>query len=254
MGQEKKYELVPDAEERFMGRVVHRICAMRDFGCVHAGGIGGFVESEDNLSQEGEAWIYGDAVVCDGAKVLENASVSGYAKVLGNASVYNDAVVAGHASVYGNARVYGKSRVNEGAPVYGQAEVGGFATVTGHASVCGEATINGVAGVTGSATVCGPANLYEGAEICGEALVTDNADYATVKGFGRDNRQSTFFRCRDGKVRARRGCFYGTIPEFREIVKDTHGDSKMAKEYLAIADLMELHFAKEGGGDRVREV
>ena len=71
-----------------------------------------------------------------------------------------------------------------------------------------------------------------------------------MKGFGRDNRQSTFFRCRDGKVRARRGCFYGTIPEFRKIVKDTHGDGKLAKEYLAIADLMELHFAKEGGGDR----
>ena len=103
MEQTKKYELVPDAEERFMGRVVHRICAMRDFGCVRAGSIGGFVESEDNLSQEGEAWIYGDAVVCDDAKVFENASVYGYAKVLGNASVYNDAVVAGHASVYGKA-------------------------------------------------------------------------------------------------------------------------------------------------------
>lgn len=30
MGQEKKYELVPDAEARFMGRVVHRICAMQN--------------------------------------------------------------------------------------------------------------------------------------------------------------------------------------------------------------------------------
>lgn len=254
MDQEKKYELVPDAEARFMGRVVHRICAMRDFGCVCAGDIGGFVESEDNLSQEGEAWIYGDAVVCDHAKVFENASVYNYAQVLGNASVYNDAVVAGNASVFGNARVYGKSKVHGYASVYEQAEVGGLATVAGNASVCGEATVNGVACVTDRATVCGSANLYEGAEICGEALVTDNADYATVKGFGRDNRQSTFFRCRDGKVRARRGCFYGTIPEFREIVKDTHGDGKLAKEYLAIADLMELHFFKEGGDDRGREV
>lgn len=32
---------------------------------------------------------------------------------------------------------------------------------------------------------------------------------------------------------------------FREIVKKTHGDSKYAKEYLAIADLMELHFSDE---------
>lgn len=254
MEQIKKYELVPDAEERFMGRVVHRICAMRDFGCVRAGDIGGFVESEDNLSQEGEAWIYGDAVVCDHAKVFENASVYNYAKVLGNASVYNDAVVAGSASVYGNARVYGKSKVHGYASVYEQARVGGFATVTGYASVCGEAAINGVAEVTGSATVCGSANLYEGAEICGEALVTDDADCATVHGFGREYRTTTFFRLRDGSVGVKCGCFYGSLQEFREKVRETHGNSKMAKEYLAIADLMELHFAKEGGGDRVREV
>ena len=33
--------------------------------------------------------------------------------------------------------------------------------------------------------------------------------------------------------------------QFREIVKKTHGDSKYAKEYLAIADLMKLHFSDE---------
>ena len=41
------------------------------------------------------------------------------------------------------------------------------------------------------------------------------------------------------------GCFYGDLTQFREIVKETHGDSKRAKEYLAIADLMELHFSDE---------
>ena len=38
--------------------------------------------------------------------------------------------------------------------------------------------------------------------------------------------------------------------QFREIVKKTHGDSKYAKEYLAIADLMELHFSDECGGEQ----
>lgn len=41
------------------------------------------------------------------------------------------------------------------------------------------------------------------------------------------------------------GCFYGDLAQFREIVKKTHGDSKYAKEYLAIADLMELHLSGE---------
>lgn len=250
MEQTKKYELVPDAEARFMGRVVHRICALRDFGRVHTGDIGGYVESEDNLSQEGGAWIYGDAIVCDNARVFENALVCDNAKVFGSASVYGDAVVAGNASVYGFARVSGRSKVHGCASVHERAEVRGLATVTGDASVCGEAIMHGIARAADNATVGGDALIYEGAEVCGEALVTSNADYAIVRGFGRCNRKSTFSRCKDGKVRVRCGCFYGTIPEFRERVKDTHGDGKLAKEYLAIADLMELHFAKEGGGDR----
>lgn len=38
---------------------------------------------------------------------------------------------------------------------------------------------------------------------------------------------------------------FGDLEEFRAIVKRTHGDGKMAKEYLAIADLMEMHFGDE---------
>ncbi len=32
--------------------------------------------------------------------------------------------------------------------------------------------------------------------------------------------------------------------QFRDKVKETHGDSKYAQEYLMIADLMELHFGE----------
>ena len=38
------------------------------------------------------------------------------------------------------------------------------------------------------------------------------------------------------------GCFIGTLDEFRKKVKETHADTKFAKEYLAISDLMEFHF------------
>ena len=79
----------------------------------------------------------------------------------------------------------------------------------------------------------------------GDAWVSGNADYAAVKGFGRYFRTTTFFRCRDEILRVQCGCFYGNLAQFREIVKETHGDSKYAKEYLAIADLMELHFSDE---------
>lgn len=84
--------------------------------------------------------------------------------------------------------------------------------------------------------------VADNARVTDNAWVTDNASYTTIKGFGREYRTTTFFRCKDGKVRVRCGCFYGDLKEFRAIVKKTHGESKKAKEYLMIADLMELHF------------
>lgn len=58
-------------------------------------------------------------------------------------------------------------------------------------------------------------------------------------------KETTFFCCKDKILRVQCGCFYGDLAQFREIVKKTHGVSKYAKEYLAIADLMELHFSDE---------
>ena len=90
-------------------------------------------------------------------------------------------------------------------------------------------------------------NLSHGgnAWVSGNAQVSGNADYAVVAGFGRYFRTTTFFRCKDKILRVQCGCFYGDLAQFRKIVKKTHGDSKYAKEYLAIADLVELHFAEE---------
>ena len=101
---------------------------------------------------------------------------------------------------------------------------------------------SGNAWVYDNAEVYGNARVYDNAEVC------DNADYATIHGFGTKFRTTTFFRCKDKQVRVCCGCFFGTIPEFREQVKNTRG-GRIAEEYLMIADLMEKHFTeeKEGG-------
>ena len=121
---------------------------------------------------------------------------------------------------------------------YGNAWVSGNARVSGNAEVCGNARVCGNAEVCGNARVCGNAWVSGNAEVCGDA------DYTTIKGFGSCFRCTTFFRCKDKQVRVSCGCFYGTIPEFRAKVKETHGDTKIAKEYLMIADLMDMHFER----------
>lgn len=91
----------------------------------------------------------------------------------------------------------------------------------------------------------GNAWVYGDAQVYGDAKVSGNQMYATVKGFGSNYRDTTFFVTKDGNVCANCGCFSGTLEQFRKKVKETHKDTEYAKEYLAIADLMEMHFKEE---------
>ena len=120
----------------------------------------------------------------------------------------------------------------------------GDAWVYGDAEVSGNAWVYGNARVSGNAWVYGDAEVYGNARVSGNAEVYGNADYTTIHGFGTQFRTTTFFQCEDKQIRVSCGCFLGTIPEFREQVKNTR-EGKIAEEYLMIADLMEKHFVKE---------
>lgn len=97
----------------------------------------------------------------------------------------------------------------------------------------------------GNAWVYGDAEVYGDAWVCDNARVCGNADIATISGFGSEYRTTTFFRTKNDEIAVKCGCFYGTLAEFREKVKETHGDNRYVKEYLMIADLMEMHFRGE---------
>src|SRR5260364_199985 len=99
----KKYELLKDDCIEYDGRTLYRIRAPRDFRGMKKGDSGGYIEKEENLSPEGEAWVY------DNARVFGDARVSGNAWVFGNARVYDNARVSGNARRCGNS---GISRAN----------------------------------------------------------------------------------------------------------------------------------------------
>ena len=100
MTMEKKYRLLEDETITIDGRTLYRIEALRDFADVNKGDKGGYIESEINLSHEGNCWVSGNAWVCD------KALVSGNARVFGNAWIYGYAWVAGNAVVAGYTRIY----------------------------------------------------------------------------------------------------------------------------------------------------
>ena len=83
---EKKYILTEEAKE-VGGHILHRIQAMRDFGGVQKGNLGGWVESEENLSHDGDCWIFGNGEVYGNGKVSDDGWVFGNAKIGFNAYI-----------------------------------------------------------------------------------------------------------------------------------------------------------------------
>lgn len=98
---------------------------------------------------------------------------------------------------------------------------------------------------SGNAWVSGDARVYGDARVSGDARVQNCRDYSATSCFGSENRTTTFFRTKDGGISVRCGCFYGTLAEFREKVKERHGGRRLAKEYLMLADLMEFRLSKD---------
>lgn len=77
----KKFELTSDFKV-YLRKKLFRIKALSDFGDVKAGDLGGYVEKEENLAHDGNAWVSGDARVSGTARVIGNALVSGDADIL----------------------------------------------------------------------------------------------------------------------------------------------------------------------------
>lgn len=229
----KKYKLT-DETINLNGVTLYRIEALKYFGEIKKGDKGGFIESENNLAHEGDAWVSDDACVYDNARVSDNAHVYGEAWVYGSACVYGDACVFGFACVYdnawvsGNGQVYGNARVYDNACVYGNARVPDNAQVYVHARVYGDACVYGDALVRGDACVCG------------DAEISTDADYIVFKNWWSSGRYFTWTRSNNmWSV----GCFYGTG---EELIKKAYKDSELSgREYERVVRYVESILAEE---------
>jgi UDP-3-O-[3-hydroxymyristoyl] glucosamine N-acyltransferase len=123
-----KYKLTKETI-KYKGRKLYRIKAVSNFGVVVKGDLGGFVEREENLSQEGKAWIFDDAKVYGYAKVQDNACLEG------DAEVYGCAVVSGNARIYDNAQVFEYAQISGNAWIEDEAQVYGGTQVYGDAII-----------------------------------------------------------------------------------------------------------------------
>ena len=218
-----KYILL-DETKVFEGRTLHRIEALKDFRRVSKGEKGGWIEKEDNLSQEGDCWVGGEAKVYDDAIVCDDARLNGNAQAYGRAEVRANARVNGDAKVFGRAKVFAHARVRGDARVYGCTEVCGNALVNGNAEVYDDAQVYDNGRVNDNAKVCETAVVNGQAEICGDAVVEKMGDYIVFQNWWSSGRYFTYTKS-NGKWKV--GCFHGTG---EELVKKAYADDRKKGE------------------------
>jgi carbonic anhydrase/acetyltransferase-like protein (isoleucine patch superfamily) len=141
-----KYRLT-NKSKNYFGFTVYQIQAVNDFGSVKTGDLGGWVENEYNLSQDGYCWISNNAValrnsrVYHNAQIMDDATITGYARVCGNAVVKDQAQVSGFAQIRDESIIYDNSLITDHTMVTDNSMVGGNSLVFKYAKLGSNAKV-----------------------------------------------------------------------------------------------------------------
>lgn len=113
----KKYELT-DITIEFEGRKLYRIIALKDFFDVKKGDIGGYVQSEDNLSQEGDCWVYDQAKCMDNARMFDNSKIYDSSKMFDNSEMHDNSKMHDHSKMFDDSEMHDYSEMLDRSVLY----------------------------------------------------------------------------------------------------------------------------------------
>ena len=151
----QKYIVRPDLFLDHAGQKLYRIQALRSFGSVKKGDLGGYVAGLDNLSHQGSCWLFDDSKAYYGARVE------------GDATMHDLAEAVGVVRLMGNTQMTEKSRAEESATLRGHIIMSGSSLATGRSTLTGRICLTDSVQVTGDATV----STLTGTLVLGGALV-----------------------------------------------------------------------------------
>lgn len=255
-----KYEFTGETITIEDGIVLRQIRALRSFGGVAAGEVGGYIESEYNLSHEGMCWVHGGSVVYGDARVSGDSTVIGSSVIRGeNVNIMDEACIR-DSKVEGEAvTILGGVFIDDRSHIQGNnCWIGNSAVITGSVSVYGEATIRDYARVDngsiinarnfeaiiedvvkitdGAAVICDsePVRVCGYARIGHGATVRSTRDYMCFRDCITDTDDLTWTR-RDDRWTV--GTFNGLAGELIEYGRAS--GAEYAAYYAAIVELVE---------------
>lgn len=211
----KKNRKYKCTDERIVvdGHVLYRIKALKSFGDINKGTLGGFIESHSNLSHKGECWVGYEAKVYGDSGVNENAYVGGTATVI-------DSIITSNAFVANKVTV--NSYIGQGAYIAGDAIVTKsnirYATIVDYAQLS-------------NVHFAAPVNVK------GNSIITSLEDYVIIKNWWSSGRYILWTKSNNmWSV----GCFYGTA---EQLLRRATGEQY--EGYKQIIDFVETKVLKK---------
>ena len=268
----KKYELIKESKTYFEGREIYRIRALKDFRNVRAGDVGGWVCSYNNLSQEGNCWIYGNAKCLDNATVSDNAKMYDSSMMLGNAKMYDNAVMSDSSVMCDNAVVCGNARMCDtstmcdnsmmrgNAMMFNNSKMYDRATMFDNSKMFDNAEMFGRAIMFDNAVMCDNAKMFDNAEMCDRATLDKdkllygsiNKSYKKIFQYHCEKRLLTAILTEENEILYSVGCQTGITKE--EFIDRIYNDCEIKgkgleeypyrQEYLDIIDMAENYLRK----------
>lgn len=159
-----KYELTDITKQLDDGTILHRIKALKDIPRynIKAGDYGGWIESEFNLSHEGDCWLADDAIIRDNAMIINSVYACNYAVIADHARAIDNAHISGHAYMRDYSHVSGNVMIKDYVKICGTAVILDDVHMFDHASANDNAGIWGDTYLFGDACAHGNAAIPQG--------------------------------------------------------------------------------------------
>ena len=224
---DKKYELLQDDTITVDGNTLYRIRALRDFGNVKAGEVGGYIEHERNLSHAGDCWLYGNS------KAYDCARVNGGARLYDDAQASGSVLISTHAMMQGNSVAKGNAIIRGMVNIRGNSIIDGCAVLYDHVIVRGNSVVRGDTWLHGNCVI------DNGYIPNGDAVVW----FSNV---GNDRGTLTVY-CGKTELMATRGCFADTLDVFCIMNANrpfSMNSKRFTREYELLVEMARLRLSK----------
>lgn len=256
---EKKY-IFSDKVKVVNDRTLHQIQAVRSFGEVKAGDIGGFIESESNLSHDGDCWVGFESIIGRQTYVKGNVLIGRYTSVgdqveiddnvrigddsvigrcvrigadvcIGNNAVIDEIAHIGRSTTVGDNVSIGENvRVGENVCIGGRVKIYPCARIGDKVSIDNRVSI-GIWAIVGGGSIIHSWNytghIADNAAIADNAIIESGRDYIIFyKWWGRGRYYFTWTKSNNTW---REGAFHGTGEEL--IAKAYEESEQSGREY-----------------------